>query len=360
VSIADASLAAEWTAAWQPVVDLVGTDFGDGVALRGPDAVEAGSVRRFCEPLELDCPLHHDADIARARGYADVVAPVSSLVSYTIQPLWSPGENTVFVDADAHAQPARTPVGPRSTGREPPSPAYFATEMEAQYLQPVVVGDRLTRVGNRLVSCVPKQTHLGRGAFMTWESEIRNQHDRVVARVRNQHYRYKPDVSEARRANPADPAPRTIPENRRADWSRQRAWHDVDEGEELDSVAFPLTIYRLVVAAGANRDFNAIHHNREWARSTGAPDMYANSVFLLGMWERCVREFIGLAGSICEVSGFRMRSFNTVGDTVVVRGRVEKKWLESSAGYVALAVWSENSQGVSVGPGTITVTLPAS
>ena len=291
MSVADVSSAKgdEWVAAWQPVVDLVGTDFADTVEIPGPDAVEAGTVRRFCEALEFDCPFHHDAESARARGYAHVVAPASSLVSFTIQPLWSPGEPPVFVDHAVHAQPARTPVAPRTTGREPASPAYFATGMDAEYLESVVVGDRLTRVGNRLVGCVPKRTRLGYGAFMTWESEMRNQRGQVVARFRNQHYRYQPTANEPVDATPTSDTRRIIPANRPTDWSQRRAWDDVIEGQELTRVSFPLSIYRLVVAAGANRDFNAIHHNREWARSTGAPDAYANSVFLVGMCERCVR-----------------------------------------------------------------------
>lgn len=140
----------------------------------------------------------------------------------------------------------------------------------------------------------------------------------------------------------------------------QRSWEDVVEGEDLEPVAFPLTVYRLVMAAGANRDFNAIHHNSEIARASGAPDMYANSLFLQGMWERAVRNYIGLAGVIRRQSGFQMRIFNTVGDTVVVKGRVERKWQDeqTSTGFVELAVWSENAKGVSVGPGRVVATLP--
>lgn len=59
----------------------------------------------------------------------------------------------------------------------------------------------------------------------------------------------------------------------------QRHWQDVVEGEALEALEFPLNVYRLVMAAGANRDFNSIHHNSDYARSTGAPDMYANSLF---------------------------------------------------------------------------------
>jgi acyl dehydratase len=117
-------------------------------------------------------------------------------------------------------------------------------------------------------------------------------------------------------------------------------------------------VYRLVVEAGANRDFNAIHHNSEFARASGAPEMYANTTFLLGMWERSVREFIGLQGRIRAIKGFRMKSFNVVGQTVTVKGRVDRTWLDGQTALADLEVWSENDQGVSVGPGTVTVSLP--
>ena len=142
------------------------------------------------------------------------------------------------------------------------------------------------------------------------------------------------------------------------DWTKQRYWEDVAVGDEVPPVGFPLSIYRMVVAAGGNRDFNSIHHNSEYARQTGAPDMYANNTFLQGMWERTVREFIGLEGVIRRVKGFRMKIFNTVGDTVTTRGKVKRLWLEDTKGVVELELWCENSKGVSVGPGTVIVTLP--
>ena len=142
------------------------------------------------------------------------------------------------------------------------------------------------------------------------------------------------------------------------DWSEQRYWDDVEEGADVPPVAFPLSVYRLVVEAGANRDFNSIHHNSEYARASGAPEMYANTGFLLGMWERTVREFIGLGGSIRRIAGFRMRRFNTAGRTVVVRGRVKSKRREAGAALVELEVWSELDGETTVGPGTVTVALP--
>jgi acyl dehydratase len=142
------------------------------------------------------------------------------------------------------------------------------------------------------------------------------------------------------------------------DWSEQRYWDDVEEGAEVPPVAFPLSVYRLVVEAGANRDFNSIHHNSEYARASGALEMYANTGFLLGMWERTVREFIGLGGSIRAIAGFRMKRFNTVGRTVVVRGRVKSKRRDAGDALVELEVWSELGGETTVGPGIVTVALP--
>ena len=138
----------------------------------------------------------------------------------------------------------------------------------------------------------------------------------------------------------------------------QRFFDDVSVGDELMPIEFPLSVYRLVMAAGSNRDFNSIHHNTEYARSTGAPEMYANTLFLLGMWERTVRGYIGLAGTIVNIKGFRMGRFNIVGDTTTVSGSVLATRVEDSLGLVELEVRSTNSLGVTVGPGRVLVSLP--
>ncbi|WP_413300991.1 hypothetical protein AA0X95_20160 [Bacillus sp. 1P10SD] len=140
--------------------------------------------------------------------------------------------------------------------------------------------------------------------------------------------------------------------------SDQRYWEKVSIGDTISPEEFPLTVARLVMAAGANRDFNSIHHNSEYAQQTGAPDMYANVIFLQGMWEKTVRNYIGLAGTIKSLKGFRMRVFNTVGEIVVTKGTVKKKWKEKDEYLVELEIWSETSKGISVGPGAVVVTLP--
>lgn len=141
-------------------------------------------------------------------------------------------------------------------------------------------------------------------------------------------------------------------------WSHQRCFEDASVGHELEPVAFALPVYRLVMAAAASRDFNSIHHNAEYARGTGAPDMYANNTFLQGMWERAVREYIGLAGTIVSLRGFRIKQFCTAGETVTVLAEIARVWRKDGVGHVEITVWSEISAGVAVGPGAVTATLP--
>jgi acyl dehydratase len=135
-------------------------------------------------------------------------------------------------------------------------------------------------------------------------------------------------------------------------------YDDVEIGAALPTVVYPLTVYRLVMAAGSNRDFNSIHHNSEYARQTGAPEMYANTSFLLSSGERCVRDWMGPGGAIRGIRNFRMRSFNLVGDTMRVLAEVSGKRVEDGVGVVEIAIRCENSNGVTVGPGTVEVTLP--
>jgi acyl dehydratase len=137
-----------------------------------------------------------------------------------------------------------------------------------------------------------------------------------------------------------------------------RYFEDVKVGEQLPEVSYPLTVYRLVMAAGSNRDFNSIHHNTEYARRTGAEEMYANTSFLMTAWERCVRDWMGMTGRLRAIRGFRMRRFNYVGDTTRVIAEVADTRLVDGVGVVDIAIRCENSSGVTVGPGVVEVELP--
>lgn len=134
-----------------------------------------------------------------------------------------------------------------------------------------------------------------------------------------------------------------------------RSLSDVAVGDELTPVEFPLSLYKLVMEAGANRDFNSIHHNSEFAKATGAPEAYANTLFLMGMWERLARDWAGPQAEITAFRGFRMGRFNVVGSVTRTSGSVIG--INAETGVVTLSVQSGDDDGVTVGPGEIDVRL---
>jgi len=358
-----------WKAEWRNVVDRVGQTYTDGSVRWGVDLVERGAVRRYLEPLEFDCPLHYSPEVAREHGYPDVIAPYTSVFTFVGGSQWEPGE-IAFPSADRNAPPPRLIID----RYEYPASAtgLFATDFEVEFARPVVVGERLGGRGKTLTNVSLKETRVGRGAFVKFESTVVDTDEVPVATIRTGLFVYVPNQpaesagsgegsgeGSGGGAMPARPVPAELLEGAPAQAvDGQRTGRDIQPGDLIEPVAFPLPVLRLVMEAGANRDFNLIHHNTEMAQAGGAPEMYANTLFLQGMWERAVRQFIGNAGRIARISGFQMVSFNTAGDTATVRGRVQSCRDEGDRSVVELIIWTENGSGLSVGPGIVTVTVP--
>jgi len=189
---------ADWRRAWDPMVAAIGQDFSDGQVSYGADPVTASDIRRFLEPLEFACPLHTDQAAAQAAGFADVTMPYSAVLSWTIPAMWSPGDPPLFDDDTRDAQPARTPINNPDPGLGPPTTGFFATDMELDFVRPVTAGERLGRRGRRLVACTPKETSVGRGAFMTWETDFVDADGEVIARMRSGTYSYQPHPAAGR------------------------------------------------------------------------------------------------------------------------------------------------------------------
>ena len=139
------------------------------------------------------------------------------------------------------------------------------------------------------------------------------------------------------------------------DWSRQITLADVVVGAEIPTISMPITLQRLVLEAGSNRDLSLIHHNKEVAQSTGAADAYMNTFFIIGLFERMLREWMGARGRLKKIGSLQMKSFNVVGDIVVCRGKVTGK---QDDGTVTLEIWMENGERVTV-TAVAGITLPS-
>lgn len=121
---------------------------------------------------------------------------------------------------------------------------------------------------------------------------------------------------------------------------------DIAEATALPAISIPITLQRLVMEAGANRDLSLIHHDTRVAQATGAPDAFANTYFLMGMFERLMRQWAGPRARIRKIGPLRMMIFNAVGDTVHFKGVVES--VDQAAGTVDLDMWVESDRGKTV------------
>ena len=117
-------------------------------------------------------------------------------------------------------------------------------------------------------------------------------------------------------------------------------------GDELPTISIPITMQRLVMEAGANRDFSLIHHDRDVAQATGAPDAYMNTFFIAGMFERLLREWMGPSGRLNKILNLQMKVFNCIGDSVSFKGVVEA--LDTANGQASIALSSETQNGTTV------------
>jgi len=135
------------------------------------------------------------------------------------------------------------------------------------------------------------------------------------------------------------------------------AFEDVTVGTVVPPYSVELTLQRLVMEAGANRDFAPAHFDREIARAEGRKDVFANTMLLQTLFEVMLRRWMGAAGKIRKL-GLRMHAMNYVDQTLSAHGVVVECTPGRTAGMVKLDIWQQTpAQGKTVS-GRAVVELP--
>jgi len=190
------TLNTDWRAAWEPLRARVGELVDPPEPRFGPDAVELGAVRRWLEPLEFDCALHRDADVARAHGWPDVIAPYTAVWTFVLPAMWEPGDDRpTYADAEPDTQPWRSGIGDDIFPDAPPTTGMFGTGVSMEFARPLHLGERVGAGPRRLVRCEPKETRVGRGAFITFDRHLVTGEGEEICRVEAQIYLYNPHGS---------------------------------------------------------------------------------------------------------------------------------------------------------------------
>lgn len=140
--------------------------------------ISAARVQMFAAMVRDGNPSYWDADFA-AKTWGGLLAPPGLLMGWLTPPPWEPTDGP-----RASAIALRVPL---------PGTTFINAANDAEFLLPIVEGDRLTVV-EQVVSVSPeKRTRLGVGHFVETLDTFSRQDGAVVARNRNTLFRFTPD-----------------------------------------------------------------------------------------------------------------------------------------------------------------------
>ena len=135
-------------------------------------------------------------------------------------------------------------------------------------------------------------------------------------------------------------------------------FEDVKEGQELPSLSMDMTLTKLVMAASATRDWQPMHHDRDYARNRSkAKDIFVNTGFNMGMMCRAITDWAGPRAFITKLS-FKMERSIYLGETMTITGKVTGKRVEDGKNLVDVDLLVSNQDGPTT-PASVTVELPA-
>ncbi len=133
-------------------------------------------------------------------------------------------------------------------------------------------------------------------------------------------------------------------------------WRDVRAGDALTPLVVPITATRIVAGAIATRDFMPVHHDRDYANSQGAPDIFMNILSTNAYCSRFLTEWAGPDGMLKRLAirlGVPVFPNSTLTFTGTVLGTAES----SDEGLIDVEFKATNALGEHVS-GTATLSLP--
>ena len=135
-------------------------------------------------------------------------------------------------------------------------------------------------------------------------------------------------------------------------------FEDVKEGDELPtSYSLHLDELRMHLQTSGTQDYHRQHHDVEFARKQGQPNAFINTGFYHAALSRVVTDWMGDEGWL-QIFSMQMRKMNYPQDTMTMKGKITKKYIKDSQGYVECEVWAENQREGVTTPGSAIVILP--
>jgi acyl dehydratase len=134
-------------------------------------------------------------------------------------------------------------------------------------------------------------------------------------------------------------------------------WEDVEAGEKLPVLEFPITVKTLILAVCGTRDLMPYHHDPAYSKSVGNRDMFVNTMFEQALFGRYVTDFVGPESDFRE-TGLQMLNQLCPGDVAKIEGTITEKLEEAGEKRIKLKLSATNAIGIAA-TGTATLAMPS-
>lgn len=113
--------------------------------------------------------------------------------------------------------------------------------------------------------------------------------------------------------------------------------HQIEVGEKIPELVYPVTATTVAQGAAASRDWQPQHHDHDWARRVGTQDIFLNTPTQGGWICRYVTDWAGPRTRFGRIT-YRMRASIYPGDALRFNGEVLSRFDSDDIGWVRLSV----------------------
>ncbi len=131
---------------------------------------------------------------------------------------------------------------------------------------------------------------------------------------------------------------------------------EIAVGDELPPFDLPVTAAVIVAGAIASRDFMPAHHDKDFATSQGAPDIFMNILTTNGYVSRFITDWAGPLAMLRSIN-IRLGAPAVPGEALRFTGQVTQTRLEDDECVVEVSIRAANTLGDHA-TGTVVFTLP--
>jgi acyl dehydratase len=133
-------------------------------------------------------------------------------------------------------------------------------------------------------------------------------------------------------------------------------WNDVRVGDAVTPMRIDVTATVVVAGAIASRDYMPVHHDRDYANTQGAPDIFMNILTDNGYCSRFLTDWAGPEAMVRKVA-IRLGVPSHPGSTLDFTGTVTGKSRQGGEGIVEIEFRATNDRGDHLS-GTAVIGLP--